>query len=231
PERPDIVAHVAQFENHQVGADDSQGLFNVNTISALRLLEYAKKSGAKKFILFSTGGTYEPSRDLITENSPLRAKDLNPYIASKLAGETAAASYASCLELIIFRPFFLYGPGQRQNMLIPRLVKSVAEGLPVKVPGKEGSRLNPLFVEDAAEATAAALSLSGTHTINLAGPETISIRGIAKIIGGLLGKTPIFEETAAPADDYVADIAKMKSLLRPPVVTAAEGLKKTITHC
>jgi nucleoside-diphosphate-sugar epimerase len=82
-------------------------------------------------------------------------------------------------------------------------------------------------VEDAAEATVAALGLERGETINVAGPEVVSIRRIAELAAAELGLEPRF--THGPTQSgLVASIERMRDLLVAPTTPPAEGLRRMV---
>ena len=78
-------------------------------------------------------------------------------------------------------------------MFISRLIEAVRKGFPLKIQGKEGVRVNPIFVNDAVKAFSSAMELNGFHIINLAGPDVLHLRQIGEIIGKAVGRNPVFE--------------------------------------
>lgn len=47
------------------------------------------------------------------------------YLTSKYCSELILDNYSSFLTIIQLRLFFVYGMGQRKDMLIPRLIENV----------------------------------------------------------------------------------------------------------
>ena len=76
-------------------------------------------------------------------------------------------------------------------MLIPRLVNRVLNDQEITLDGPNGLKVNPIHVDDAAEAVKAAINLKGSHVINVAGNETLSLKDIVDIIGTNTGKDNI----------------------------------------
>src|SRR5262249_10217802 len=149
-------------------------------------------------------GVYGGRRDgVLRESDPLVVNPaLGFYLGSKLCAEIQLQDYRSFFKTgAILRPFFVYGPGQKADMLVARLIESVRHSRPVQLHGSNGLRLNPVFVEDAAAAFAAALDLTGWHVINIAGPNTLTLREICEKIGSILNRKPIFENTDTPPTD------------------------------
>jgi nucleoside-diphosphate-sugar epimerase len=111
-------------------------------------------------------------------------------------------------------------------MLIPRLVQAVSDGKPISLQGPEGIRLNPIHVSDAADAVQRALDLQGSHTINIGGPEVLSLRQIGDLIGEAVGKVPRFEvQSVDQSRHLVGAIDKMTRLLGQPQIDFATGIR------
>ncbi len=218
PDRVDVVIHLAQAATFRDFPEKAIDTFRVNVASTALLLDWAQRCGAGQYIFASTGSVYaNPSSDPHTEDEPLTPLSLSFYAASKLAGEALSLSYSQHFSVVAVRPFVMYGPGQNAEMLIPRLVASIRAGRPINLAGTEGMRTNPIYVDDAARAVAAALGLKGTHVVNLAGPEVLSLRRIADCIGKSLGVEPHYSvrETAS-SGDLIGDVRKMTALLGAP---------------
>jgi len=187
------------------------------THGVLRLLDYARSRGVKRFVFGSSGG--------LNEEAPVAAGNLGFYLGTKLCSEVLVRNYAPLMSTVVLRFFFVYGAGQKSGMLVPRLVRSVREGTLVTLQGAEGVRLNPTYVSDAAESIARALDLEGSHTINVAGPEELSLRRMCELIGTALGRAPLFEPQPGEPRHLVGDTTKMRALLAAPRVRFADGLR------
>jgi nucleoside-diphosphate-sugar epimerase len=226
PARADAVIHLAQSEHFREFPERAAEIFRVNTVSTLRLLDYARQSGARTFVLASSGGIYGYGEQEFSEDIEIpRRNGLGFYLGTKLCSEIIAESYTPFLNVIVLRFFFVYGVGQRRTMLIPRLVQSVIDGRPIVLDGQDGLRINPTHVSNAAAAIMAALDLDGSHKINVGGPEVLSLRQIGETIGEAVGKPPTFEEHPEREPRHlVGDIRKMSQLLAPPTVRFSDGI-------
>jgi len=229
PERVDAVIYLAQSDRFRDFPDGAADMFAVNCAGPAAMLDYARRAGARNFVLASTGGIYAPSADPIAEDGALVAP-MGYYPASKRAAELAALAYSGLMNVAILRFFFIYGPGQKRHMLIPRLIDSVREGRVIALQGESGLRLNPVHVHDAARAAAVAAQLDHSTTLNIAGPDVMTIRAMAEAIGKASGREPLFEfERATPAADLVADIGAMTRLLGPPAARFADGIGELVS--
>jgi len=230
PESVDAVIHLAQSEHFREFPTQAERIFNVNTISTLRLLEYARRAKARIFVLASSGGIYGHGDEGFREDKAITAKgDLGFYLGTKLCAEVLAENYTPHMNVIILRFFFVYGSGQRPTMLIPRLVKVVKEEQAIILHGKDGLKMNPIYVTDAASAVYRCLELTESQKINIGGPEILSLRQVGQQIGKVLRKDPVFEvKKDIPPQHLVGDIKKMTHLLGQPIVKFEEGIAKYI---
>lgn len=230
PRAVDAVIHLAQSENFREFPMHAEGIFRVNTLSTLRLLEYSWHARVKTFVLASSGGIYGHGDVGFREDDPIPSKDgLGFYLGSKLCAEVLAENYTPHMNVIILRFFFVYGSGQRPTMLIPRLVKVVKEEQAIILHGKDGLKMNPIYVTDAASAVYRCLELTESQKINIGGPEILSLRQVGQQIGKVLRKDPVFEvKKDIPPQHLVGDIKKMTHLLGQPIVKFEEGIAKYI---
>ena len=228
PKKIDVVIHLAQSEKFRDFPESADEVFHVNTLSTLKLLEYARKAGAKKFIYASSGGLYGNSDMAFTEESPLQPNnDLGFYLSTKFSSELLVGNYESFFDINILRFFFVYGEKQQKNMLIPRLIDSVKTLEAINIQGTEGIKINPVYVEDAANAIIKIINKQGSYNFNIGGSEIISIRNISEIIGKQLNIKPVFEYQNIDAKNLIGDISKLKTLFTP-TITIEKGIKKMI---
>jgi UDP-glucose 4-epimerase len=227
PARVDAVVHLAQSRRYREWPAGAADVFEVNAAATARLADWCRRAGGTRFVYASSGAVYGPGSSAKREDqTPAPA---NFYARSKLAGELAALGFADELAVAALRFFFIYGPGQR-DMFIPGLAARVAAGTPVTLAGEDGIHVNPVFVDDAAAAVVAAAIADATiGPVNVAGPQTVSVRDIAERIGELARTQPRFDSGPA-ADDLVADIAHMRATLHDPSVGVRDGLARTLAR-
>lgn len=213
PSAIDTIVHLAQssaYRDFPAGAID---VFDVNVGSTARLLDWGRRIGIKRFVLASAGGAGRVS-----------ATPLAYYLASKRSAELLAGGYRDHFDVIALRFHFVYGRGQRSTMLMPRLVESVKKGSAISLAGTDGIRITPTHVSDAVSAVMHAVRAAGSHTIDVGGPEALSIKAIADAIGRKVGIAPVFHHSDQPADDVIADLSVMRAVLGAPGRTLDSGL-------
>jgi UDP-glucose 4-epimerase len=220
PKHIDVIIHLAQsrrFREFPVAATD---MFAVNVASTLRLLDYARQAGARQFIYASSGGGYGSGPRPFVETDAFQPDDqLNFYLMTKAHGETLVHKYTAFFLTTVLRPFFVYGVAQHSQMLIPRLMRSVQDGQPIRLAGASGIRINPIYYVDFVEVLERCLALQQSCTLNVAGGEILSMRQIGDIIGTVIGKTAQFTADAETNGDLIGDIGRLEKLLdyRPRV--------------
>ena len=227
PAHIDAVIHLAQSEHFRDFPARAEEIFQVNTVSTVHLLDYARLAGAQRFVLASSGGIYGHGEQEFAEDANLASKaDLGFYLGTKLCSEVLAENYTALMNMIMLRFFFVYGPRQRRTMLIPRLVQAVMDGNPIVLQGPDGFRLNPTHVSDAVVAIRHALGLDSSQKINIGGPEVLSLRQVGEIIGQVVNKEPMFDtQLAAQPRHLVGDISKMTRLLGAPQMKFEAGIR------
>lgn len=225
----DAIVHLAQSANYAKFPEAAAEVFAIGAGATQLLLAHAAACGAKRFVFASTGGIYKQSQQ------PLREEDavsiggaLGHYFATKYAGELLAQAYGSQLETVSARVFFCYGPGQRLPMLVPRLAHRIRDGLTITLPGGTGPRMNPIFVEDAAEVFAKLVEDGGPAVVNVGGPRAVSLREICGALAEGLGQPASFEADATrePAS-LVADIGLMINDVMKPRTDPLDGARRT----
>ena len=217
PTNISAIIHLAQSRHFREFPQRSDDVFRVNIESTFKLLNFARETGVQRFVYASSGGVYQPG-SLLNENAPLLPlqANLDFYAGSKMCSEILAQAYTNYFPITTLRPFFIYGKEQQRSMLIPRLFDSVKNNTPVVLNGKNGITINPIHVSDASDALLCALSLEDNWTINIAGPELLSIRDICDCFGNYLGMEPKYSLTEHSSSDLVGDISVMKELLINP---------------
>ncbi|CAN1593459.1 WcaG Nucleoside-diphosphate-sugar epimerases [Candidatus Pelagibacterales bacterium] len=224
PRKIDVIIHLAQTRNFRNFPNSAIETFKVNIESTARLLDYAKGAGVKKFIYASSGGVYSGATKPLRESDQIvSAGELGYYLGSKACSEILVQSYSSLFQFIVLRPFFIYGPGQDRNMLIPRLMDSISSCKLITLQGESGIHINPIHVEDAGAAVVASLTLEESGIFNLAGPDIFSIRSICESMGKYLKKKPNFKVLPGYQKDLIGDISNMKLKLISPKINLLDS--------
>lgn len=227
PPEIDVIIHLAQSEHYREFPQGSREIFKVNIESTLSLLEYGRTIGIQKFVYASSGGIYGYSYEKFIETDTINP--VNFYLTSKYCSELMIGNYNKFFQTVILRFFFVYGKGQRR-MLVPRMISQIKQGLPTVIYGREGIKINPIYIEDTIKIFDPILVEPVTGIFNIAGNEIINIKELALLIGGLLNKEPNFiYEPNTHIGDIIGDNSRMKSVLGiVPKVSLKEGIEVMI---
>lgn len=226
PEAIDAVIHLAQSRRYREFPEGAVDMYEINAAATVRLLDYALRSGGRTFTYASSGSVYAPGPDPVRETD--EPKPPNFYAASKLAGERALEQFRDVLIAHALRPFFIYGPKQ-PGMMMRGMLNRVRAQEDVTLAGSDGIRINPVFVEDAADAVIRTLALDEPQTLNLAGPDVVSIRQIAEFAGRLLNEAPKFN-AGNSQPDLIASIERQSDVLGRPATGFEDGLRRMVTE-
>ena len=226
PSRCDAVIYLAQSRAWRQFPEGAPDVSAVNVDGVARAATYAHRAGARHFLLASTGTVYD-GLQATSERTPIDvARPRQFYPASKLAAEMLLSAYAHVMHTVIFRLFMPYGAGQDPSMLIPQLITRVQQGIPVQLYGGDGLKANPVAVGDVAQVFEAGLAFDRSLTLNIAGPEVLSLRQIALTIGRVVARPPVLERCDGMPKDVIGDTALLAQALGwVPQTSFEAGLK------
>jgi len=176
---PDVVIHLAW----QGIPDYSESISRVNLINSINLFDFILSStNCRKILVSGSCWEYGKKQGICKESDPVNidtyftwAKNsLNQYLQIKCAERKITLNW--------FRIFYVYGPGQRKDSLIPTLIKSIgANEVPqIKTPLNKNDFI---YVENVAKTFARAINAdipSGVY--NLGSGYATSVYDICKIV-------------------------------------------------
>ena len=228
PKKCDHLVYLAQSRLWRDFPDKAKDVFDVNVVGLMRAVDYARRAGARQIIYASTGSVYPQSNKPASESDPI---DLHAprrfYAASKIIGELLLKAYESHLRILCLRLFMPYGAGQSSDMLLPTLVRSMREGRSIKLHCPDGLIANPVAVSDVVETIRRCLDLDYSATLNVAGPQQLSLRRMSSIIGHVFGGSPVFEDQPGTPPVIVGDCTALQSALAwAPHTDLESGLRQ-----
>lgn len=170
---------------------DADTLWRGNVTPVMALIAFAGDAGVRRFI--HTGSEAEYGRATagrrIGEDHPILP--FSSYGAAKAASVSYAAAFAQMhgVELLVLRPFYLFGPGERSHRLLPSIAAAKVSGR--LVPMSSGEQLRDLlYVDDAAEAYVAAITAGWPDRVtvcNLCSGQPKRIREVAELVATVFG--------------------------------------------
>lgn len=126
---PDLVAHFAGISF--VPSKDEEAFYRVHALGTSNLLNalLKLKTTPKKVLLASSATIYGNSHSPFSQETQTPAP-IDHYAMSKVAMEEMAKTFYDRLPIIIARPFNYTGVGQKNNFLIPKLIRHFSQRLP-----------------------------------------------------------------------------------------------------
>lgn len=230
----EAIIHLAARAGVRASVENPWLFYETNLTGSLNLLELARTSGIKKFLLASTSSIYGVNPPYPTSELAPSSEPLQPYAASKKAAEVLAHTYHYLhgLDVSVVRYFTVYGPAGRPDLAMFRFCQWIYEGQPVRINGDGNQTRGFTYLDDIARGTILALKPVGYEIINLGGHEVISINGLVELLEELIGKKAVVQHGPLnPADMLAnwADVTKAKQMLGwQPQVSLAEGVKKLV---
>lgn len=139
-----LVIHTAAIVTNNVTHAEA---WRINVLGTRRVLEAAKKAGAKRFVHISSLASMRfILEDQADETAPVMPTG-NPYVDTKIASEhaTLAAHAAGEMACTIIRPADIYGPGSRPWTMIP--LQMIQKGL-FLLPAHGQGVFRALYIDD-----------------------------------------------------------------------------------
>lgn len=232
--RLDAVVNLAARAGVRASLADPLRYHHTNATGSLHLLEFMRRYEVPRYVLASTSSLYAGTPLPFTEAQPVNTP-ISPYAASKKAAEVFAYTYHYHygIQAAVLRYFTVYGPAGRPDMSIFRFIEWVYRGQPIELYGDGKQSRDFTYVEDVAEATVAALAVTGYEIFNVGGGKApTSLLQVIEYIQQALGRAVPIHQKPLPKADMLhtqADISKAQRLLGwSPRVDFWEGLSRTI---
>lgn len=213
---------------------DPFSFYQVNVMGTVNVLEFCRSRDCPVTLMSSY--LYGPPRRLpLAEDHPL--DPASPYNHSKALVEQLGAFYARKfgLAVTVLRPFNVYGPGQREDFLLPSLVR---QALDPRVETIEVADLEPrrdyLYIDDLVTALLATLRGVRPHAVyNIGSGQSYSVAETIEAVQQAAGtRKPVHargERRPGEVMETLADIKRARAELGwQPTVSFAEGVRRLV---
>lgn len=234
----------ADFVFHQAGqpgvrsswAAGFRGYCDDNVLATQRLLEATRRHSSIKRVVYASSSSIYGNAPRWPTTERDRPSPISPYGVTKLAAEHLCTLYAvnHAVPVASLRYFTVYGPRQRPDMAINRLVRTALLGETFTLFG-DGSHIRDFtFVGDIVRANILACEsdlLPGT-VMNVAGTDHVSMLGLIGLVEELAGATlpvQIAPEVPGDAKRTGGSIDRARDLMGwEPQVSLRDGLAQQI---
>ncbi len=215
----------------------------MNSVGTVNMLRFSKDHGAR-YLEASTSEVYGDPKEHPQKETYFG--NVNPngvrscYDESKRFAEAMTMVYVRKygLDARIVRIFNTYGPRMRKEdgRVVSNFINQALENRPLTVYGKGDQTRSFCYVSDLVDGLMKIMfgdSLKG-EVFNLGNPEEYTVLDLANKIKTMTGSASQIVFSDLPEDDpreRRPDITKIKTKLGwEPIVSAHEGLKKTIAY-
>jgi len=226
----DYLVHLAGLTFVPASWENPTDFVQSNSVSTSHALDFCRKNKTKMIFL----STYLYSSKLQT---PIKETDeiepANPYALSKLLGEQLCSFYAKQfgVEVIILRPFNVFGSGQNLRFLIPSIISQAIKGDEISVLDIRPAR-DYVFIEDLLDAVHKSITSDlrfGIINVGTGIASTVEqlIFSLADVIGRKLTINSSNQERFGEINLTQADISQAKLLLGwQPKWSLSQGLRE-----
>lgn len=232
----DTIVHLAARAGVRPSLLNPKLYWQVNVLGSINLLELAREFKVEKFIAASSSSVYgERSGEAFveTDNTDI---PISPYGASKRAMEIACLNYAKVwdLDTTCLRFFTAFGPRNRPDMAMFKLVDAAMTGKPFTVFGQGETGRDYTFVSDIIDGIMKSLEMPNLkgEIINLGNSHPVKLMDLINKIETLTDKKLNINYAPLSRGDVsftYANIDKAKKLLNwLPKYSLDEGLKELV---
>lgn len=235
----DVIIHMAG----QPGVRASWGAsfapyLEMNVLVTQRLLEAARAASVDRFVYASSSSVYGQAERYPTQETDLPAP-VSPYGVTKLAGEHLACLYAANFGVptVSLRYFTVFGPGQRPDMAMHKLIRCALTGTAFPLYGDGSAVRDFTFIDDVVAANVRAATRSGLEpgtVLNIGGgSDGITMREVIDIVTHAAGAAPRLERHPAMPGDPMrtgAVTSRARDILGwAPATDVAQGIAQQVS--
>ena len=214
----DYVFHLAAESRLQSAIMNPIEAVQKNCVGTTVMLQCAREAGVKRFVYSSTSSGYGNNPYPNVETQPDDC--LNPYSASKIAGEKFCKMYTELygLETVVLRYFNVFGrrsPARGQYAPVIGIFQRQRDtGEPLTIVGDGAQRRDFVHVEDVARANylAATMPLKG-HAGEVFNVGTGSAYSIQQIADSISDNQVYIDKRSGEMETTFADITKIGDVL------------------
>jgi len=199
------------------------------------ILELTNKLKTKNFYYFSTADEYKNTKQKLDEIKSKISPKTYYALAKHLASQYLLTLHKKCIfNVIIFRVFIVYGPGQNTYRFIPNIISNLLKKKKFKILNSNFKK-DFLFIDDFINAIFLSIKnkkLFG-KIINVGSGKSISLNYLGKKIQSIIkqGKVIFKNENKTKSLSQFSSIDLIKKNTNwKPKVNLNEGLIKTINY-
>jgi UDP-glucose 4-epimerase len=240
-EGPELVFHLAALFANQNSIDHPETDLLVNGLGTLKLLQYSRLAGVKRFVYASSGCSIYGSNAPLPLTEEFMSLHLStPYQITKMLGELYGNFFKHHYDVPVVKARFFnsYGPGElpgQYRNVIPNFIYWAMRGEPLPITGTGEETRDFTYVGDIVDGLLRAIYFEAAvgQEFNLASGQETRIIDLAHLINHQVGNNAGVKYAPKRKWDtksrLLASVDRAKSLIGyEPHTPFEEGLQNTI---
>jgi UDP-glucose 4-epimerase len=230
-----VVVHAGGLAQPRLSFDDLDSALERSRSELASVAEFAETSAAQSILQISSGGAvYGAAIDRPPPSEASEAYPRTAYGALKLAEERELRTMTD-LAVSSLRCTNLFGGLQqpdRQQGLIPVLVRCALDGLPITLFADPETRRDYLYIDDVADAIAELTRLGSLlpPVVNIGSGSTMSTAGVIDVVQEIV-ESPIqisLAEGLSPPDSGAVSTELLTSLIKWQPRPMTDGIRLVV---
>lgn len=223
--KPEYVIHLAAEVGVRDGQQKPSKYFETNAYGTSKFLEaFLEYSHLKHMIVASSSSVYGRKNPPFKESMIVTSDDpISSYGFSKLCTETVAKNFYALTNVptTIIRPFSVYGPDGRPDMLPIKALVSSVKNTPLSLYGDGKSKRDWTYISDVIHAITAILAKPKKLTVvNIGSGKPIALSTILLLL----------QKEAKKYNHTISIKHEKKNTFETPITWADTKLLKTVYH-
>jgi UDP-glucuronate 4-epimerase len=198
----DGVFHLAGQPGVRSFGDVFEEYVRRNLLASRRVFEAAAGAGVR--VVFASSSSIYGDAERYPTPEETEPRPISPYGITKLGCEQLAHAYAQGfgLDAVVLRYFTFYGPRQRPDMALARIVDALARGSAFELYGDGLQSRSFTYVADGVGATVAAMERAPSGSVyNVGGGEEATMREVIATLERVSGRSLDLVESPSAAGD------------------------------
>jgi UDP-glucuronate 4-epimerase len=198
----DGVFHLAGQPGVRSFGDVFEDYVRRNLLATRRVFESAAAASVR--VVFTSSSSVYGDAESYPTREDVEPRPISPYGVTKLGCEQLAYAYAKGfgLDVVVLRYFTFYGPRQRPDMALSRIVAALAIGSAFELYGDGLQSRSFTYVADGVDATIAAMERGRAGALyNVGGGAEATVRDVIATLERVSGRTLALVEGPAAAGD------------------------------
>jgi UDP-glucose 4-epimerase len=192
--KPEVVMHLAAQSGVRPSLEDPVNDAAINVMGLLNVLECATKTGVRKVVFASSGGTIygEPKKIPVKESAVNSSRPRSPYGITKKVGVDYLGFYSEArgMDYMALALGNVYGPRQDplgEAGVVAIFASKMLAGEAPTVYGDGNQTRDYVFIDDVVHALALAADTGSGKLVNIGTAVETSVNTLYEMLAGIVG--------------------------------------------